>query len=369
MRNNKSRPFVVCMTGGGTAGHVTPHFALLPGIQARGWRVFYIGSSGIERTLVEAQGIAFSAIATGKLRRYLSWRNVSDLFKVSWGCAQAFMLLLKQRPSVVFSKGGFVAVPVAWAAWMLRIPVVSHESDLTPGLATRLIQPVAWRVVYTFAETGALLRGPSVQVGTPVRDDLLLGDKARGLNLCGFTDADATTAQLPIYLVMGGSQGALKINVSLHAILSSLLTRARVIHLCGVGKSLDFSHPRYKSFEFVGAELKDLYAAADFVISRSGANSIFETLTLRKPMLLIPLEQGSRGDQGVNAAAFAKAGWALVQREKDLSPEPLEQRLRDLSEAAPAMRQKQSEYDGRGVAAKILDVLAAAALSSSGAST
>ncbi|MCX6109718.1 MAG: glycosyltransferase [Proteobacteria bacterium] len=361
MPSNLSHPLVVCLTGGGTAGHVTPHFALLPGIKARGWRVFYIGSSGIERGLVEAQGIPFTEVATGKLRRYRSWRNVADVFKVALGCVQALMLLLKQRPNVVFSKGGFVAVPVAWAAWLLRIPVVSHESDVTPGLATRLIQPVAKRIVYTFAETGALLRGPSEQVGTPVRDDLLRGDRARGLKLCGFSEDVAVAPDLPTYLVMGGSQGALKINTALLEILPSLLAHARVIHLTGAGKGLAFSHPRYRGFEFVGPELKDLFAAADFVVSRAGANSIFEILSLRKPMLLIPLEQGSRGDQAVNAAAFAKAGWALVQREGDLSAAVFGQRLQDLAEAAPAMVQKQSEYDGKGAAVKILDVLSAVA--------
>lgn len=348
-----ARAVVVCLTGGGTAGHVTPHFALLPGMQKRGWRPFYIGSSGIEKSLVEGQGIPFHAIATGKLRRYFSLKNFLDIFKVGFGCVQALSVLLRMRPDVVFSKGGFVAVPVAAAAWLLRIPVVSHESDYTPGLATKIIAKFA-RIVYTFPDTKKYLPATAVQVGTPIREELFRGDKAKGLKFCGFDSAET----IPTYLFMGGSQGAQRINESLREMLPDLVKEARVIHLAGAGKLLDFQNPRYKGFEFVKDELKDLFAAADFVVSRSGANSIFELLAVNKPMLLIPLEIGSRGDQVVNAASFEKNGWAMILRETELNAETLRSAMKGLASRAETMRAKQREYSSREASERVLGVLA-----------
>jgi UDP-N-acetylglucosamine--N-acetylmuramyl-(pentapeptide) pyrophosphoryl-undecaprenol N-acetylglucosamine transferase len=356
-----NKPLTVCLTGGGTAGHVTPHFALLPGIRQRGWRVFYIGSRGLEQPLVEAQGIEFKAVATGKLRRYLSVKNLVDLFKVGVGCLQAFWILLRRRPDAVFSKGGFVAVPVAWAAWALRIPVVSHESDVTPGLANKLIAPMAKQLLYTFPETAKYLgpraRGNARHVGTPVRAELFEGSRERAVQLCGFDPQES----LPTYLVMGGSQGAQRINEALRESLPWLLERARVVHLTGKGKGLGFTHPRYKSFEFVSGELKDLFALSDFVVSRAGANSLFEFLALKKPMLLIPLEQGSRGDQVVNAESFARNGWALVLREKDLTPAAFQVALGELGQKADALRRAQQGAGVDDAAERILGAIAAAA--------
>ena len=346
----------VCLTGGGTAGHVTPHFALVPGMRERGWRIFYIGSAGLERQLVEAQGIPFYSIATGKLRRYLSWKNFLDLFKVGIGCLQALWLLLRHRPDVLFSKGGFVAVPVAWAAWLLRIPVVSHESDVTPGLANRLIKPVAYKLLYTFPETASYLQGKSEQVGTPIREQLFLGDRVRGEALCGFA-----AEELPTILVMGGSQGAQRVNEALKAILPWLVEHARVIHLTGAGKGIGFTHARYKSFEFLSEEMKDVYALSDFVISRAGANSLFEILALRKPMLLIPLESGSRGDQVINAESFQKQGWAKVLREKHLNNETLKAAILELLSDGESIRLAQASYSGEGAAERILKALSDAA--------
>ncbi|MBM4253263.1 MAG: undecaprenyldiphospho-muramoylpentapeptide beta-N-acetylglucosaminyltransferase [Deltaproteobacteria bacterium] len=356
MLNEKKQGFRVCLTGGGTAGHVTPHFALLPAMRARGWTVFYVGSAGLEGKLVADQGIEFHAIATGKLRRYASWRNFVDLFKVGIGCLQAFWLLWRKKPDVLFSKGGFVAVPVAWAAWVLRIPVISHESDVTPGLANRLIKPVARKLLYTFPETSKYLSTNAEQVGTPIRPELFAGDKIRGRQLCGFTRHD-----LPTILVMGGSQGAQRINDSLLAILPWLVERAMVVHLTGPGKGIGFIHPHYKSFEFVTSEMRDIYALADFVIGRAGANSLFEVLALRKPMLLIPLEQGSRGDQVINAASFERQGWALVLREKDLNPESFKAAISDLMTSGDTIRKAQSLHDSTGAADRIIATLGEAA--------
>ena len=356
MPTKSTKQFNVCLTGGGTAGHVTPHFALLPGMRQRGWQIFYVGSAGLERQLVEAQGVEFHTIATGKLRRYASWKNLIDLFKVGFGCLQALLLLMRKRPDVLFSKGGFVAVPVAWAAWVLRIPVVSHESDVTPGLANRLIKPVARKLLYTFPETANYLRDKSEQVGTPIRQQLFQGDRAVGQKLCGFADES-----LPTILVMGGSQGAQRVNAALLGILPWLMERVRVIHLTGAGKGIGFQHSRYKSFEFLSEEMKDIYALSDFVISRAGANSLFEVLALRKPMLLIPLELGSRGDQVINAESFKRQGWALVLREKDLTPDSFKAQIGELMTQSDAIKKAQSAHNAVGAAERILAALSEAA--------
>lgn len=344
----------ICLTGGGTAGHVTPHFALLPGLRGRGWNVFYVGSSGMEKAMVEAQGIEFYTIQSGKLRRYLSVQNVVDVFKVLIGFLQTLVLFVRRRPGVVFSKGGFVSVPVAAAAWVLRIPVVSHESDMTPGLATKLIAPLARKILFTFPDTKRHLPETALHVGSPVRAELFVGDRERGLQLCGF-DPDEV---LPTWLVMGGSLGAQRINEALKGILPWLTQRARVIHITGAGKAIGFASPRYKAFEFVREELKDIFAATDFVVSRAGANSIFEFLALRKPMLLIPLEQGSRGDQVINAGAFEANGWAQVLREAQLTPDAFKAALDKLMMTADAMRATQAAFSGKDAADKIIGVLA-----------
>lgn len=347
------RRFRLCLTGGGTAGHVTPHFALLPKIRERGWDVFYIGSSGLEKPLVEAEGIPFRVIQTGKLRRYLSWENFVDLFRVVIGVLQALRIMLLERPDAVFSKGGFVSVPVAVAAWLLRIPVVSHESDLTPGLATRIIARFARRLVYTFPETARYLPSGAQETGTPIRPELFEGDKERGAQLCGFDPTDSS----PVLLVMGGSLGAQRVNEALLQALPVLTRIWRVVHLTGRGKTIAFQDPRYKAFEFVTTEMKDLLALADLVVSRAGANSIFELVALGKPMLLIPLELGSRGDQVVNAESFERNGWAHVLRDCDLNATNLLQAIADLAAAAAVVRAEQRSFAGRDAADKILAVV------------
>ena len=353
----KTRMVRVCLTGGGTAGHVTPHFALLKGIKERGWDVFYVGSKGLEKPLVEAQGIPFYEVSAGKLRRYLSVENLLDVFRIVIGLFQAVKILSKKKPQVIFSKGGFVAVPVAMAAWILRIPVVSHESDLTPGLANKLIAPFAKKILFTFPETKKFLPDTSVRVGTPVRAELLTGNAKAGLGLCGFSPEE----NLPTILVMGGSQGAQRINEALLVILPWLLEKARVIHLTGKGKQLAFRHSRYKAFEFVSTELSDLYALSDYVVSRAGANSIFEILALRKPMLLIPLEIASRGDQVLNAQSFEKDGWAKVLREQNLDPESLKEAILNLLESGNKIRTSQQSYNAGNVPEEILSILSKAA--------
>jgi len=315
---------LILLTGGGTAGHVNPNLALVPSLQQRGWQIAYAGSgAGIERELVQHAGIPFYHITAGKLRRYFAWQNFSDPFKVLKGVAEAYGLLGKLRPQVVFSKGGFVAVPVLWAAYLRRVPVVIHESDYTPGLANRLALPTAQRVCVTFPETLDYLGKYALKgicTGLPIRAELLNGCGDRGRELCQFHD------QLPILLVMGGSTGAQAINRAVRGALPALLAKWQVIHICGKGNLEPSLQARagYRQFEYVTADLPDLLASADLVISRAGANAIFELLALQKPHLLIPLPaKSSRGDQILNANSFAKQGYSLVLAEAHLTPDEL----------------------------------------------
>ncbi len=315
---------VILLTGGGTAGHVNPNLALVPSLRERGWEIAYAGSpSGIERELVQRAGIPFYGISSGKLRRYFAWQNFTDPFKVLKGVVDAYGLLGQLRPRVVFSKGGFVTVPVVWAAYLRRVPVVIHESDYTPGLANRLALPVAQRVCVTFPETLNFLgryAEKGVCTGLPIRAELLHGSSDRGRALCQFH------SPLPILLVIGGSMGAQAINTAVRSALGALLTQWQIIHICGKG-NLDPSlqdKAGYRQFEYVTAELPDLLASADLVISRAGANAIFELLAVQKPHLLIPLStKSSRGDQILNANSFAKQGYSLVLPEENLTPEEL----------------------------------------------
>ncbi len=314
----------IVLTGGGTAGHVSPNLALIPALEADGWTVEYIGSNnGIERQLVAEVSIPYHGISSGKLRRYFAWQNFIDPFKVIKGIFDACFAIAKIKPKVVFSKGGFVTVPVIFASWLQRIPVIIHESDFSSGLANRLSMPFATKVCVTFPETVKHLAKYSSKVkhtGLPIRADILNGDVTKGKQLCGFDE------DLPVLFVVGGSTGSAKINQALRSILDVLTQTYQVVHACGKG-NLDLSlkaHPRYQQFEYLGAELADVFAIADLVVSRSGANAVFEFLTLRKPNLLIPLSKlSSRGDQILNAKSFQSRGYSAVLFEEDLTSESL----------------------------------------------
>ena len=342
----------IALTGGGTAGHVMPNLALVPELVTNQFEVHYIGSGGIEKELAQKAGLPFHQIVSGKLRRYASIENFFDIFKVGFGLLQSVFILLKLRPQVIFSKGGFVAVPVAVAGRILGIPVVSHESDYTPGLANRIIAKFAKRLLYSFAETAKHIpASKGVLVPTPIRAELFTGSRDAGLKLCGFT-GDA-----PVILVMGGSQGAQRLNDALLAVLPELVQNFCVVHLTGKGKMIAFSHPRYRGFEFLGSELKDVFAATDIVVCRAGANSIFEMLALKIPMILVPLEVGSRGDQVLNANSFVARGWAELLRESTMTPVTLKQTIQRVYENRVGMKQKQSTVDGSGGNAIIAKIL------------
>lgn len=319
----------IVLTGGGTAGHVTPNIALLPALQEAGFEISYMGSyDGIEKRLIEDFGIPYTGIATGKFRRYLDVKNLTDPFRVIKGYSEAKKYLKEWKPDVVFSKGGFVSVPVVRAAAALKIPCIIHESDMTPGLANKLCFPVAKKICCNFPETCKYIpEQKAVLTGTPIRKELAQGNKLTGLDMCGFT------ANKPVIMVIGGSLGAANVNKAVRDALPQLLEDFQVVHLCGKDKldNLLLTTPGYKQFEYLKEELKDIFAMADIVISRAGANAICELLALRKPNILIPLPAASsRGDQLLNADSFEKQGFSIVLHEDDLTTKLLVDKVHEL---------------------------------------
>ena len=312
----------IVLTGGGTAGHVTPNLALVESLTESGYEIEYIGSyEGIEKTLAADYGLKYHGIATGKLRRYFDLKNFTDPFRVIKGFFQASKLMKEIKPDVVFSKGGFVSVPVVIAAGKRKIPVIIHESDMTPGLANRLSFKYATKVCCNFPETvKELPEGKAVLTGTPIRKELFTGDKEKARQFCGFTN------DKPVIMVMGGSLGAVAVNNAVRNVLSELLKQFNVIHLCGKGK-LDerlTGTEGYVQYEYIKDELKDLFALSDVIISRAGANAICEIVALKKPNILIPLSaKASRGDQILNAKSFEKQGFSVMIEEEDITDEKL----------------------------------------------
>lgn len=312
----------IVLTGGGTAGHVTPNIALLPGLKEAGFDIQYIGShEGMEKKLIEKEKIPYTGISTGKFRRYFSLKNLTDPARVIKGYTQARKFIKTYKPDVVFSKGGFVSVPVVLAAKHCKVPVIIHESDMTPGLANRLSIPSASKVCCNFPETiKHLPEDKAVLSGSPIRKELLTGSRQAALRFTGLT------SEQPILLMMGGSTGSQAVNAVLRKALPELLKKFQVIHLCGKG-NLDESLKGltgYRQYEYISEELKDLLAAADIVLSRAGANAICELLALKKPNILVPLSAAvSRGDQILNANSFKKQGFSYVVKEEDLTPDTL----------------------------------------------
>ena len=312
----------IVLTGGGTAGHVTPNIALLPKLREASYEISYIGSyRGMEKDLIEAEHIPYYGISSGKLRRYLDLKNLSDPFKVLKGFGQSIRLLRRLKPDIVFSKGGFVSVPVVLAAKFCKIPVIIHESDITPGLANKISIPAARKVCCNFPETLKYLpKEKAVLTGSPIRQELLSGDPELARSYCHFD------TQKPVLLVIGGSSGSKVINDAIRAQLKMLLKNFQIIHLCGKG-NLDNSLGNtsgYAQFEYISQQLKDMFALADIVISRAGANAICELLALHKPNILIPLSAAaSRGDQILNAKSFEKQGFSYVIEEENLTGDTL----------------------------------------------
>lgn len=348
----------IILTGGGTAGHVSLNEAIIPSLLEAGYDVHYIGShKGIEKELIgnAFPNLPYHSIASGKLRRYFSVQNFTDPFKVMAGVLQAFSIIKKVKPSVIFSKGGFVSVPVVVAAKLANIPVVVHESDVTPGLANKIALPFASHIFTVFKETlKHLQQDKATCTGSIIRQQLFEGNRGRGLEFCGFT------AEKKVMLIMGGSLGSVVVNDAVRANLTQLLEQYQIIHLCGKGNkdtSLE-GLEGYRQFDYVTDELPDLLYAADFIVSRAGSNSIFEFLALHKPMLLIPLSAAkSRGDQILNARLFKKQGFAHVLDEDTMTKESFYQAVQDLAANAEEMIDKMFDVERPKTPAEMVSLI------------
>lgn len=346
----------IILTGGGTAGHVTPNIALLPALREAGFDAEYIGSyNGMEKDLIEKEGIPYHGISSGKLRRYFDWKNFSDPFRVIHGYGQARSLLKHIKPAIVFSKGGFVSVPVVLAARSLHIPAILHESDMTPGLANRIAMKGAVKICCNFPETVRYLpEGKGVLTGSPIRQELLHGDRQKALEFTGLTGSK------PILLIIGGSLGSVFINNAVRGAIDGLLERFEIIHLCGKG-NLDPSlndRPGYVQYEYISKELPDLFAAADLVISRAGANAICELLALHKPNILIPLSRNaSRGDQILNAESFRKQGFSYVIEEESVNEKSLAEAIHYVADHQDEYKKAMAESGQMDSISKIVDLI------------
>lgn len=302
----------IIFTGGGSAGHVTLNLALIPYFLEHNWQVDYIGSkNGMEQELVKKfPTVKYHSIPTGKLRRYFSWQNFIDIIKIPLGCINAFFLIRKLNPDIIFSKGGFVSFPVVVGGWLNRKKVFMHESDLTPGLANKLSLPFVTKFFTTFPETiNSVKQKQKVTCVGPVMSNRLFnGNKEKGAK---FANLDTNKKTI---MFIGGSLGAKSLNEAVAQNLRELLKEYQIIHIAGKnGFNPNQKATGYAQFEYVDTELKDLMALADVVISRAGSNSIFELASLNKPMILVPLPNtSSRGEQTLNAKNFAKKGFATL---------------------------------------------------------
>ena len=315
----------ILFTGGGTAGHVTPNIAIIAMLKEKGFNIHYIGSKkGIEKDIIEKEQIVFHGIHTGKFRRYFDVQNITDMLRIILGFFESIVLIALIKPDLLFSKGGFVSPPVVWASWLLRVPIIIHESDISPGLANRISIPFATTILYSFPETKALLsKKKALFSGLPVRQMFEKGNRRNGLRICKFSD------HLPVILVIGGSQGAETINRTVRKSLQILLDRFQVCHICGKGNiDENTKEVGYAQFEYVNEELPDLFAASDAIVSRAGATTVFEILYSKKPSLLIPLgSNASRGDQVENARTLNGQGLCSVLYQEDLNADSLVSRI------------------------------------------
>lgn len=335
----------IIFTGGGSSGHVTPSLSLITALKNKAVGIFYVGSKkGIEHTLIKPLKIPYYAITTGKLHRYWTWKNLLSPFQLLIGIVQSFLICRKIKPDVIFSKGGFVAFPVVIGAKLNGIPVVIHESDLTPGLANRLSFPFAKLICITFPDTIKYFKNTSkvLLTGMPIRDSLLHGNPEKGLKFCGFADE-----LKPVLLIMGGGLGSTLVNKSIRRLINPLTEKFQVIHICGKNKS-DHAFAKiidYKQFEYLHDEFADVLACADLVISRAGATAIYELLALNKPNILLPLsKKASRGDQIENAKYFAHLGLSKVIYFEEFSDEKLLKTLIESFENLGQLKSQLSQF-------------------------
>jgi len=326
----------IIIAGGGTGGHIIPNIAILESLkkQVKDLDVLYVGSKkGLEAELIPREGYAFETISCGKLRRYFSWENFLDVFRTMAGICQSAWIIAQFKPEVIFFKGGYVGFGMAIAGGLMRKKVIIHESDLKMGLGNRLAARMADKICVSFPETVEAWRGDSrvVLTGNPVRAGLAEGNAEKGWKFSGLKPGKK------MILIMGGSQGSKSVNNLIEKNLEDLLKDFQIIHICGKGNLPEYyaklsttERANYFACEYVGDELKDIYAVTDMMISRAGANTLAEIDFLGKPAILIPLVEGSRGDQVENAESFVKNHSAVVLRENQSEDFDLKKALKEL---------------------------------------
>ncbi len=302
----------ILFTGGGSAGHVVPNLAVMNALKYS-FRITYMGTGGIEKGLVSDAGFPFFEIECPKLRRSFSLENLRIPFALRRAERDALAILKREKPDLVFSKGGYVSYPAVWAAHRLKIPILTHESDLSAGLCTKMIAKKCTYVLTSFPETAQKFRNGRC-VGSPIRREVLTGEQGRARRKFGLGDG-------PVLLVLGGGSGSRAINEAVRANLSALLQSLQILHLCGRGNLIDESPKGYIQREYE-RDMGAAYAAADVVLSRAGSNTVFEILALKKPAVLVPLAHASRGDQVENALYFEAQGLVRVLRESELDALP-----------------------------------------------
>jgi UDP-N-acetylglucosamine--N-acetylmuramyl-(pentapeptide) pyrophosphoryl-undecaprenol N-acetylglucosamine transferase len=356
----ENESYKIVFTGGGSAGHVTPNIAIIQRLKKAypHWEINYIGSQkGLEKKLLSHLQIPYYTIATGKFRRYFSWQNFIDPFQIFYGILQATLIIKRLKPKIIFSKGGFVSFPVVIGGWLNKIPVIIHESDRTPGLANRLGFPFAFKIFLTSEETTKFLKqkAKALITGTPIRDELFNGNSQKGRVLCNFQE------NKKIILVIGGGLGASKINKTINNTLPLLLPHYQVAHICGPNKTTSegANYNGYKQFTYLDEEFCDVLTAADIIISRSGANSLYEFLALKKPHILIPMPTSqSRGEQISNARYTKELGLSFVLEEKDLTPESLHAAIIHLDENISIYQERLEKFsyqNGTDIIVKFLE--------------
>lgn len=296
----------ILFCGGGSAGHVIPNLAVMNELKYT-HRITYMGTGGIERELVGKAGYPFFRVDCPKLVRTFTPENLKIPFRLRQAKKEALAILKKEAPDLVFSKGGFASYPAVWAAHKLKIPAVTHESDLSAGLCTKLIAKKCKYVLTSFPETAKLFSNGKY-VGSPIRREILCGERTRALKKFSLP------AHLPVLLVLGGGSGSKAINERVRQSLPELLKDFSVLHLCGANNLMENPPERYVQREFE-SDMGSAYACADLVLCRAGSNTVFELLALKKPAVLVPLERGSRGDQLDNALYFEKKGLCKILRE------------------------------------------------------
>lgn len=365
----------VLLAGGGTGGHTAPLLAVISEIK-RAYKKGYIDFLFITpdeyfKAEMAKAGVKTAKIQAGKLRRYIDAKNVADVFKVLIGIAQSVYYVARFKPDVVFSKGGFASVPPVFASWLMGIPIITHESDMVPGLANRINAFFAKNILLSFPESVKYFSKKKVViVGNPIREDISCGNAERGKKYFGFSE------NLPVILLFGGSQGARTINLAVLDALSGLLEEFNILHICGeknfaelmeeVRKKNIANAGRYKLYPFLHSEMKDAYAVSNIIVSRAGANSISEIIEIGKPSIIIPLSSAANRHQEGNAEWLAKAGMAEILSENNLSGKILHDAARKLildKKTADRMRYNIRLYKekmGKNPAKKIAEIVIAA---------